>query len=285
MRPPEPPRKTTTFRFERRHGHRCHAHVHVDSHEIFKPHFTMRTRLDLEMTRRGLATSREGAQRLIMAGRVRLNSRPVAKPDIRVDQDSQISVIATDRDYASRGGHKLAAALDQFPIAVEGRDALDVGASTGGFTDVLLKRGAARVIALDVGYGQLAETLRRDPRVTVMDRTNIRLVAPGDLPYQPDLVVIDTSFISLKLVLPAVIAVAATPAEIVALIKPQFEVGKGKVGKGGIVREDSLRLQALTEVIAFARSIGLESLGTSESPITGATGNREYLAHFRWTGG
>jgi 23S rRNA (cytidine1920-2'-O)/16S rRNA (cytidine1409-2'-O)-methyltransferase len=237
------------------------------------------------MTRRGLATSREGAQRLIMAGRVRLNSRPVAKPDIRVDEDSQISVIASGRDYASRGGYKLSAAFDRFPIVVEGHDALDVGASTGGFTDVLLQRGAARVIALDVGYGQLAETLRRDPRVTVMDRTNIRHVVPADLPYQPNLIVMDTSFISLKLVLPAVVAIAATPADLVALVKPQFEVGKGKVGKGGIVRDDSLRLQALTEVIAFAGSLGLAARETIESPITGATGNREYLSHFRWVAG
>jgi len=245
----------------------------------------MRTRLDLEMTRRGLAISREGAQRLIMAGRVRLNSRLVAKPDIKVDEDSQISVIANGSDYASRGGYKLAAAFDRFPIVVEGRHALDVGASTGGFTDVLLQRGAARVIALDVGYGQLAETLRRDPRITVIDRRNIRHVAPGDLPYKPDLIVIDTSFISLKLVLPAVIAIAATSADLVALVKPQFEVGKGKVGKGGIVREDSLRIQALTEVLDFAKSIGLESLETIEAPITGAAGNREYLTHFRWVAG
>jgi 23S rRNA (cytidine1920-2'-O)/16S rRNA (cytidine1409-2'-O)-methyltransferase len=245
----------------------------------------MRSRLDLEMTRRGLATSREGAQRLIMAGRVRVNSRPAAKSDIRVDETSEISVIGPASAYASRGGYKIAAALDRFPIVISGRDALDVGASTGGFTDVLLQRGAARVIALDVGYGQLAETLRRDPRVIVMDRTNIRHVAPGDLPYRPSLVVIDASFISLKLVLPAVIAIAATPADIVALVKPQFEVGKGKVGKGGIVRDDGLRVQALTEVVAFARSIGLEAKGTIESPITGAAGNREFLTHFRWVAG
>jgi 23S rRNA (cytidine1920-2'-O)/16S rRNA (cytidine1409-2'-O)-methyltransferase len=245
----------------------------------------MRSRLDLEMTRRGLAPSREGAQRLIMAGRVRVNSRPAAKSDIRVDETSQISVIGPVRDYASRGGYKIAAALDRFPIVVSGRDALDVGASTGGFTDVLLQRGAARVVALDVGYGQLAETLRRDPRVIVMDRTNIRHVAPGDLPYRPNLVVIDASFISLKLVLPAVVAIAAAPADIVTLVKPQFEVGKGKVGKGGIVRDDSLRAQALTEVIAFARSVGLEPKETIESPITGATGNREFLTHFRWVAG
>ncbi len=219
----------------------------------------MRLRLDLEMARRGLAESRESAQRLIMAGRVRVNSRPAGKPDLKVDETAEIAVIGSASEYASRGGYKLAAALDQFGMVVSGRDALDVGASTGGFTDVLLRRGVARVIALDVGYGQLADRLRRDPRVTVMDRTNIRHVASASLPYRADLVVIDASFISLKLVLPAVIEIIATPAEIVALVKPQFEVGKGKVGKGGIVRDDNLRGQALDGVVAFAKSIGLES--------------------------
>jgi 23S rRNA (cytidine1920-2'-O)/16S rRNA (cytidine1409-2'-O)-methyltransferase len=241
----------------------------------------MRSRLDLEMTRRGLAESRESAQRLIMAGRVRVNSRPAEKSDLKVDDTAGIEIIGGASEYASRGGHKIAAALDRFPIAVSGRDALDVGASTGGFTDVLLQRGAARVIALDVGYGQLAERLRRDARVTVMDRTNIRYVASADLPYRPNLVVIDASFISLKLVLPRVVAIAAAPADIVALVKPQFEVGKGKVGKGGIVRDDNLRAQALADVIAFARSVGLEPGEAIESPITGAAGNREFLAHFR----
>jgi 23S rRNA (cytidine1920-2'-O)/16S rRNA (cytidine1409-2'-O)-methyltransferase len=242
----------------------------------------MRSRLDVEMARRGLAESRENAQRMIMAGQVRVNSRPGDKPDLKVDDDAEIEVIGTANEYVSRGGYKLAAALDRFAIAVAGRDALDVGASTGGFTDVLLRRGAARVVALDVGYGQLADPLRRDQRVTVMDRTNIRHVAPANLPYRPDLVVIDASFISLKLVLPAVIELAAPRAEIVALVKPQFEVGKGKVGKGGVVRDDSLRAQAVDGVIAFAASIGLESHGTIESPITGAAGNREFLAHFRY---
>ena len=236
------------------------------------------------MARRGLAESRESAQRLIMAGRVRVNSRPAAKPDLKVDETAEIEVIGSASEYASRGGYKLAAALDRFTIAVAGRDALDVGASTGGFTDVLLQRGAARVIALDVGYGQLSDRLRRDPRVTVLDRTNIRHVGPADLPYRPDLVVIDTSFISLKLVLPVVVAIATAPADIVALVKPQFEVGKGKVGKGGVVRDDNLRAQALAEVLAFAESIGLEVRGTIESPIAGAAGNREFLAHFRWVG-
>jgi 23S rRNA (cytidine1920-2'-O)/16S rRNA (cytidine1409-2'-O)-methyltransferase len=242
----------------------------------------MRARLDLEMVRRGLAESRENAQRMIMAGRVRVNSRPAEKPDLKVAESAEIEVIGTANEYVSRGGYKLAAAFDRFAIAIAGRDALDVGASTGGFTDVLLRHGAARVIALDVGYGQLADRIRRDARVIVMDRTNIRHVAPANLPYRPDLVVIDASFISLKLVLPAVIEIVAAPADIVALVKPQFEVGKGKVGKGGIVRDDSLRAQAVAGVITFATSIGLESGGTIESPITGAAGNREFLAHFRY---
>jgi 23S rRNA (cytidine1920-2'-O)/16S rRNA (cytidine1409-2'-O)-methyltransferase len=241
----------------------------------------MRSRLDLEMARRGLAGSREGAQRLIMAGRVRVNSRPAEKPDLKVDDSSEIAVVGSTNEYVSRGGYKLAAALDQFGIVVNGRDALDVGASTGGFTDVLLQRGAARVIAIDVGYGQLADRIRRDTRVAVIDRTNIRYVTPASLPYRPDLAVIDVSFISLKLVLPAVIQIIAVPADIVALVKPQFEVGKGKVGRGGIVRDDKLRTQALEEVVACAISIGLASNGTIESPITGAAGNREFLAHFR----
>jgi 23S rRNA (cytidine1920-2'-O)/16S rRNA (cytidine1409-2'-O)-methyltransferase len=236
-----------------------------------------RERLDSAMARRGLATSREAAQRLIMAGRVRVNSQPAAKPDLRVSADADIVVLAGAPEYASRGALKLIAALDHFSIPVEGRRALDVGASTGGFTDVLLKRGAAHVIALDVGYGQILERLRVDPRVTILDRTNIRRVTAGDLPYAPDLVAIDTSFISLRLVLPAVLALAAPKADVIALIKPQFEVGKGKVGKGGIVRDPALRLAAALEIIAFARGLGLSVEGPIESPIEGAKGNREYL--------
>jgi len=242
----------------------------------------MRSRLDVEMTRRGLAESRESAQRLIMAGRVRVNSRPAAKPDLKVDTAVPIAIIPGAHEYASRGAYKLIAALDHFGLTVTGRRALDVGASNGGFTDVLLRRGAAAVIALDVGYGQLAEHLRVDPRVRVMDRTNIRHVAPPDLPYLPELVVIDTSFISLRLVLPAVLTLVTRPAEIIALVKPQFEVGKGKVGKGGVVRDDSLRTAALREVLEDAARLGLDCSGSLESPITGAAGNREYLALFRW---
>jgi 23S rRNA (cytidine1920-2'-O)/16S rRNA (cytidine1409-2'-O)-methyltransferase len=241
----------------------------------------MRTRLDLEMTRRGLAESREGAQRLIMAGKVRVNSRPAAKADLKVDAETLIEVVGASSEYASRGGYKLAAAIDHFQVEVAGRRALDVGASTGGFTDVLLRRGAASVIALDVGYGQIAEKLRRDARVIMMDRTNIRNVAPENLPYPPELIVIDTSFISLRLVLPAVIALAAPTAEIIALVKPQFEVGKGKVGKGGIVRDAALRTEAVAGVLAFAREAGLAVAGSIESPIHGAAGNIEYLALLR----
>jgi 23S rRNA (cytidine1920-2'-O)/16S rRNA (cytidine1409-2'-O)-methyltransferase len=243
----------------------------------------MRSRLDLEMTRRGLSESRESAQRLIMAGRVRVNSRPAAKPDLRVDSTAEIAVVGAQPEYASRGGYKLAAALDHFVLGVEGRHALDVGASTGGFTDVLLKRGAAHVIALDVGYGQLAERLRTDPRVTVFDRTNIRYVEVKHLPYRPDLVVIDTSFISLRLVLPAMLRVVADAADIIALVKPQFEVGKGKVGKGGIVRDEALRREALDGVLKFASGIGLKIIGVIESPIKGASGNQEFLAALHYS--
>jgi 23S rRNA (cytidine1920-2'-O)/16S rRNA (cytidine1409-2'-O)-methyltransferase len=242
----------------------------------------MRARLDIEMARRGLAESRETARRLIMAGRVRVDSRPADKPDLQVNAESNITVVGSDPEYASRGAYKLIAALDAFAIEVAGRRALDVGASTGGFTDVLLKRGAAHVIALDVGYGQIAERLRTDPRVTVRDRTNVRLVEPRTLPYLPDLVTIDTSFISLRIVIPAVLALVAAKAEIIALVKPQFEVGKGKVGKGGIVRDDALRRTALEGVLSFARRAGLEIVGSIDSPIAGARGNREFLVAMKF---
>jgi 23S rRNA (cytidine1920-2'-O)/16S rRNA (cytidine1409-2'-O)-methyltransferase len=241
----------------------------------------MRTRLDLEMTRRGLAESRERAQRLIMAGKVRVNSRPASKADLKVDAETVIEVVGASSEYASRGGYKLAAAIEHFQVEVAGRRALDVGASTGGFTDVLLRRDAASVIALDVGYGQIAEKLRRDPRVIMMDRTNIRSVTSADLPYAPALIVIDTSFISLRIVLPATISIAAPTADIIALVKPQFEVGKGKVGKGGVVRDAALRQEALDGILAFARAAGLEVVGAIESPIHGAAGNLEYLALLR----
>jgi 23S rRNA (cytidine1920-2'-O)/16S rRNA (cytidine1409-2'-O)-methyltransferase len=239
-------------------------------------------RLDAEMARRGLALSREKAQRLIMAGRVRVNSRPAAKADLRVNSATPIEVIASAAEYASRGAYKLLAALDHFALDVNGRLALDVGASTGGFTDVLLQRGAAHVIALDVGYGQLAERLRTDQRVTVIDRCNVRYIEPDTLPYSPDLVVIDTSFISLRLVLPAVVATTLSPADFVILVKPQFEVGKANVGRGGIVRDPLLRDGAVAAVLETARGVGFEVVGTIESPIQGASGNHEFLAYLRY---
>jgi 23S rRNA (cytidine1920-2'-O)/16S rRNA (cytidine1409-2'-O)-methyltransferase len=233
------------------------------------------------MARRGLAPSRENAQRLIMAGRVRVNSRPADKPDLRVDSSAAIAVVGSAAEYASRGAYKLIAALDHFAIDVTGRLGLDVGASTGGFTDVLLRRGAAHVIALDVGYGQLTERLRTDHRVTVIDRTNIRYISAATLPYPPGIIAVDTSFISLKLVLPAVLKVAAAVADIVVLIKPQFEVGRSKVGKGGIVRDPLSRQEAVEDILNAARALGLDPAGAIESPVLGASGNHEYLALLR----
>jgi 23S rRNA (cytidine1920-2'-O)/16S rRNA (cytidine1409-2'-O)-methyltransferase len=270
---------TRIFHFELQNGNRPGIEFAIQ----FKL-TAMRSRLDVEMTRRGLAESRESAQRLIMAGHVRVNSRPAAKPDLKVAAETAIAVIRGGLEYASRGGLKLAAALKHYALEVRGMRALDVGASTGGFTDVLLRAGAAHVIALDVGYGQLADRLHRDPRVTVIDRTNIRYVEPAALPYRPDLVVIDASFISLKLVLPAVIRLAASPAAIIALVKPQFEAGKGMTGKGGVVRDAGVREAALNGVIEFASALGLDAIGNIEAPVKGAAGNQEYLALFRWLG-
>src|SRR5580658_5402863 len=219
-----------------------------------------RFRLDAEMARRGLADSREIAQRLIMAGRVRVNSRPAYKADLKVDSETPIALMAGAPQFASRGAYKLIAALEHFGISVEG------------------------VIAMDVGYGQLVLKLREDPRVTVLDRMNIRLASPTDLPHAPELVTIDTSFISLRLVIPAVLALVAPRAELVALIKPQFEVGKGKVGKGGVVKDEKLRREAVAGIVEFAQKIGLGVVGTLESPIEGAAGNREYLALMKFPG-
>jgi 23S rRNA (cytidine1920-2'-O)/16S rRNA (cytidine1409-2'-O)-methyltransferase len=236
------------------------------------------------MARRGLADSREIAQRLIMAGRVRVNSRPAYKPDLKVDSETQIALMAGAPQFASRGAYKLIAALEHFGLSVEGRLAMDVGASTGGFTDVLLRRGAKGVIAMDVGYGQLLLKLREDARVTVLDRMNIRLASPRDLPFAPEVVTIDTSFISLRLVLPAVLPLLAPRAELIALVKPQFEVGRGKVGKGGVVKDEKLRREAVAGIVDFATGIGLEVVGTLESPIEGAAGNREHLALMKYNG-
>lgn len=235
-------------------------------------------RLDLLLVQRGLAPSRTRAAALAMAGCVLVDDRPVSKPGTKVPVDAQIRLRGRDHDYVSRGGVKLAGALDAFRadgLDPRGRIVLDVGASTGGFTDCLLRRGVERVHALDVGYGQLHPRLARDPRVVVHDRTNIR-TAPADLLGElVDLVVVDCSFVSLAKVLPSTMPFLRIPGDVVALVKPQFELEPGRVGKGGIVRDDADREAAVRRVEAVAQSLGLVVRGRVDAPIAGRTGNRE----------
>jgi 23S rRNA (cytidine1920-2'-O)/16S rRNA (cytidine1409-2'-O)-methyltransferase len=238
-------------------------------------------RIDRLLVERGLVASRERARRLVMAGAVLVADRPVTKPGAEVPDDAAVRLRAADSPFVSRGGEKLAGALDAFALDVRGRVALDVGASTGGFTDCLLQRGARRVIAVDVGYGQLAWTLRQDARVVVLERTNARRLTPEMLPEPPDLAVIDVSFISLATVLPAVAPLVKPAGTIVALVKPQFEVGRGRVGKGGVVREPALRAEAVASVRAVAERLGLAVRGEAESVLPGPKGNREV---FLWLG-
>ena len=240
-----------------------------------------RLRLDVLLVTRGLAPSRERAQALIMAGLVTVDGAPADKPGRAVGAEAAVAVVAKDHPWASRGGVKLAAALDAFAIDPAGKRCLDVGASTGGFTDVLLQRGAAQVTALDVGRGQLDWRLRQDPRVVVMDGVNARHLAPGDLEGRFDLVTIDVSFISLALVLPALLPFLAADGDLVALVKPQFEVGKGRVGKGGVVRDACLREEAIVAVLTAARGLGLACLGRLASPLPGPAGNVEELVRLR----
>ena len=234
-----------------------------------------RVRIDRLLVERGLVASRERARRLVMAGDVLVGDRPVTKPGTEVAADAEVRLRATAPPYASRGGEKLAGALDAFGLQVRDLVALDVGASTGGFTDCLLQRGSRRVIALDVGYGQLAWKLRQDPRVMVIERTNARHLTSTMLPEVPDLAVVDVSFISLATVLPAVAGVVAPGGTIVALVKPQFEVGRGRVGKGGVVRDPGLRAEAVASVRAAAERLGLTVDGEAESVLPGPKGNRE----------
>jgi 23S rRNA (cytidine1920-2'-O)/16S rRNA (cytidine1409-2'-O)-methyltransferase len=243
-----------------------------------------RMRLDTELVRRGLARSREQAADLITAGRVAVAGQTAGKAATQVGQDAAITVedAGRDADYASRGGRKLEGALAAFPdLVVAGRRCLDAGASTGGFTDVLLRAGAAHVVAVDVGYGQLAWALRSDPRVTVLDRVNVRQLTPEQVAPAPGLVTADLSFISLGLVLPALATSAAPDADFVLLVKPQFEVGKGKVGAGGVVRDPALRAAAVADVAAGALKIGLGVRGIVASPLPGPSGNVEYFLWLR----
>lgn len=241
----------------------------------------VKQRLDKLMVERGLAPSREKAQALIMAGQVVVGEHAAQKAGQQVAAEVAIRIKGEQMPFVSRGGLKLAQGLEAFRIDPAERIAIDVGASTGGFTDCLLQRGVQQVYAVDVGYGQLAWKLREDPRVTVLEKTNIRHLQPEQLEPLPDLAVIDASFISLNLVLPPTLALLQRPAEVVALIKPQFEVGKGAVGKGGIVRDPKLHDEVLATMKQLAKELGVELLGICDSPITGADGNREFLMGLR----
>jgi 23S rRNA (cytidine1920-2'-O)/16S rRNA (cytidine1409-2'-O)-methyltransferase len=242
-------------------------------------------RLDRILVERGMTASRERARALILAGKVVVDEHTVDKAGAQVSVEADVRLKGEDIPFVSRGGLKLEKALDSFGIAVEGRVAIDVGASTGGFTDCLLQRGAARVFCVDVGYGQLAWKLRQDARVVNLERTNIRNLSPEMLAQQPDLAVIDASFISLDLVLPPTLNLLAASAEVIALIKPQFEVGRGQVGKGGVVRDAGQHLRVIEKIRSLSESLGCRVLGVTESPILGSKGNREFLIHLRKEGG
>jgi 23S rRNA (cytidine1920-2'-O)/16S rRNA (cytidine1409-2'-O)-methyltransferase len=241
-------------------------------------------RLDALLVERGLARSRERARAMILAGLVRVEGKPAAKAGTAVSKDAVVALVEPDHPYVSRGGVKLEHALGAFGIEVSGRVALDIGASTGGFTDVLLKHGAARVVALDVGHGQLDWRLRNDPRVVVLERVNARALTVDQLPPEArvvDLVTIDVSFISLRQILPVVPRLLAPHADVIALVKPQFEAGRGEVGKGGIVRDEAVHARVVEDVAHAAVALGLTRAGLSESPITGMEGNREYFLHLK----
>ena len=242
----------------------------------------MKTRLDAELVRRELARSRDAAADLIEKRSVLVNGIPATKPATQVDAQTSIVIAGERDDFVSRGGHKLDGALAHFlGVNVEGKRCLDAGASTGGFTDVLLRRKAAHVVAVDVGYGQLAWELRQDERVTILDRTNIRHLT-GEMVGEPiDLVVADLSFISLTLVLPALAAVSKPDADYVVMVKPQFEVGREKLGAGGVVRDPQLRKAAVVDVADSAYDVGLGTLGVTASSLPGPAGNVEYFLWLR----
>jgi 23S rRNA (cytidine1920-2'-O)/16S rRNA (cytidine1409-2'-O)-methyltransferase len=243
-----------------------------------------RQRLDTLLVEKGLVESREKARVLILAGQVDVDGHGAAKAGTLVPVDADIRVIGPEHPWVSRGGVKLAAALDAFAIDATGRIALDVGASTGGFTDVWLQRGARHVIALDVGHSQLHWKVRSDPRVTVIEHTNARYLKPGDLPDAGGAisrVSIDVSFISLRHIFPVLPALVDRAADVLALVKPQFEAGRADVGKGGLVTDPEIHTRVIAEVTAAAAEVGLERLGLIESPITGAHGNKEFLLHLR----
>ncbi|MDD2335547.1 MAG: TlyA family RNA methyltransferase [Geobacteraceae bacterium] len=238
-------------------------------------------RLDKLLVARGLVESRERARALILAGDVVVDDHAVDKAGQLVYHDAQIRIKGSGIPYVSRGGLKLQKALDEFPLEVTGLCALDVGASTGGFTDCLLQRGARKVFAVDVGYGQLAWKLRQDERVVCLERTNIRFLEPDALSEVPDLAVIDASFISLEKVLPNTLRLVKEGGEIVALIKPQFEVGRGQVGKGGVVRDERKHREVIDSICSLVETLGLDVKGVLESPLLGPKGNKEFLIYLK----
>jgi 23S rRNA (cytidine1920-2'-O)/16S rRNA (cytidine1409-2'-O)-methyltransferase len=237
-------------------------------------------RLDQRLVERGLFESRERARRAVMAGIVQVDGRRVDKPGTPVPDEARLEVLGPKEPFVSRAGRKLAAALDHFGVDPAGRTCLDVGASTGGFTDCLLQRGAARVYALDVGYGQLDQRLREDPRVVVMERVNARHLPPDALPEPCGLITVDVSFISLRRVVPALLPHLAPGGLLLPMIKPQFEAGRGAVGKGGILRDEAVRRRAIDECVEALAALGLEARGLFDSPVTGTGGNREAFALF-----
>jgi 23S rRNA (cytidine1920-2'-O)/16S rRNA (cytidine1409-2'-O)-methyltransferase len=240
---------------------------------------TPKARLDVALVDRGLAPSRERARALILGGHVTIDGQVVSKAGAPVKPDARIELATPDHPYVGRGGVKLAGALDAFGIDPTGRRALDVGASTGGFTDVLLRRGAVSVIAIDVGRGQLDWRLRSDPRVLVHEGVNARLLTPDDVPHRVSLVVIDVAFISLRHILPALPPFLDSGADVVALVKPQFEAGRDEVGKHGIVSDPAVHAAVIARVTEAAEACGLARVAMAPSAITGATGNQEFFLH------
>ena len=243
-----------------------------------------KVRLDSAVMALGLAPSRERARALILAGKVRVGGHVATKPGSLIAADAAVTVDEPDHPYVGRGGLKLEAAIERFCVPVEGRVALDIGASTGGFTDVLLRRGALAVMAVDVGHGQLDWSLRTDPRVIVLERVNARYLEPSQLPSEHrkvDIVTVDVSFISLRHILPVIPPLLHADGDVVALVKPQFEAGRAEVGKGGIVRDPDVHVRVVAEIVEAANRIGLTCVGQMESAVRGAEGNREYFVHLR----
>ena len=238
-------------------------------------------RLDKLLVERGISPTRERAKALIMSGSVVVGESSIDKAGTLVSADAKITIKGQDNPYVSRGGLKLKGAFEKFGINVKDLVAFDIGVSTGGFTDCLLQEGARKVYAIDVGYGQLAWKLRQDERVVVFERTNIRYFSGEGIEDEINMVTIDVSFISLKLVMPVVVKLISEDAVILALVKPQFEVGKGEVGKKGVVRDPAIHKRVVDEIAEFARGLNLEIMGTCESPITGPAGNKEFFLYAR----